>query len=142
MPSIRAAKDWRRRPSAVIMGDDWFGHRNPRTGEPRGDKEEYTRWDYALMSAFQTIEDYTDPKSGLPIWELDDERVVVSAVRRINKFDQAVALRTAGKKNKPYTPIPGEYFIPHVECREKNEDGSDKFQTITEWIQKQVEKDT
>lgn len=124
------------------MGDDWFGHRDPFTGEPLGDKDEYTAWDYALMRAFQTVEDYTDSKSGLPIWELDDEPVEVEAIRRINKFQKAIDLATKGTDKKPYKPIPGEYFVPRMFSRKKDENGEEVYQTFREWVQKSVEKDT
>lgn len=138
MPSIRAAKEWRRRPTAAIMGDDWFGHRDPFTGEPVGDKDEYLTWDYALMNAFQTIEDYTDQKSGLPVWELDDEAVYVDAVRKTNKFQQAIDEATRGSKTKPYQPSPGEYFVPDMNTRRKDGEGKPVFQTYSEWVKKSV----
>ena len=121
------------------MGDDWFGHRDPLTGESRGDRDEYTSWDYALQNAFQTIEDYTDSRSGLLMWEIEDERAVVDAVRRINKFEQAVALTTAGTEKKPYKPRPGEYFVPKMWSRESDENGDDVYQTMREWIEQQIE---
>lgn len=124
------------------MGDDWFGHRDPLTGRPMGDRTEYTRWDWALANAVQTIEDFTDEKSGLPQWELDDERVVVDAVRKVNKFQRAIDERTKGTPKKPYKGVPGEYFIPEVHSRETDEEGNEVFPTFREWINKNVAKDT
>lgn len=129
-----------KRPTAAIMGDDWFGHRNPLTGEKTGDKDEFLSWDWSLLNAFQTIEDYTDQKSGLPIWEMDDERVVVDAIRKTNKFQRSIDERTKGTKTKPYTPIPGEYFVPEMWSREKDENGNDRFQTYREWVVKSLSK--
>ena len=140
MPSIRVAIKMQKRPTAAIMGDDWFGHRDPLTGEPRGDKGEFLSWDWSLLNAFQTIEDYTDSKSGLPIWEMDDERVVVDAVRKVNKFQRSIDERTKGTEKKPYKPVPGEYFVPNMWSREKDESGESVFQTFREWVEKSIEK--
>lgn len=139
MPSIRVAIKMQKRPTAAIMGDDWFGHRDPLSWEPQGNAEEFLSWDWSLLNAFQTIEDYSD-KHGLPTWELDDERVVVDAVRKIDKFQRAIDERTKGTEKKPYKPVPGEYFVPDVWSREKDEDGNSKFQTFREWVEKSIEK--
>lgn len=137
MPSIRIAVRMMRRPTAHIMGDDWFGHRDPLTGEPQGDREEMTSWDHSLLNAFQTIEDYSD-KHGLLVWEIDDERVVVEAVRKIDKFQRAVDERTKGTEKKPYKPVPGESFYPRVHSREMDEDGNEVFNTFREWVEKSI----
>lgn len=142
MSAIRAAREWRRRPTATIMTDDWFGHRDPFTGVPTGDKDAYTSWDYSLLNAFQTIEDYTDQKSGMPIWELEDERVVVNAKRKVNKFQRAIDEKTKGTEKKPYKPIPGEYFVPEAHSREVDENGEEVYQTFTQWVSKSVEDDS
>lgn len=123
------------------MGDDWFGHRDPLTGRPMGDRTEYTRWDWALANAVQTIEDFTDDKSGLPQWELDDERIEVYALKRVNKFQQAIDESTRGTAGKPYKPKPGEYFIPEIHSRQVDEDGNEVFPTFREWIDKNAAKD-
>lgn len=133
MPAIRVAIKTHKRPTAVILRDDWYGHRDPFTGEPRGDKDEWLDWDYALIDAAQTIEDYSD-QYGLLQWELDDEAVVVDAERRLHKFEQARDLATKGSKDKPYQPAPGEYFVPVVRTRRK----SGEIQTYDEWITKKV----
>lgn len=138
MPSIRIAVKMHKRPTAAIMGDDWFGHRDPLTGEPQGDREEYSSWDWSLLNAFQTIEDYTDSKSGLLIWEMDDERVLVDAKRKVSKFQRSIDEKTKGTDKKPYKPIPGEYFIPEMWSREKDDQGNDIFQTMREWVDKSI----
>ena len=140
MPSIRVAIRMQKRPTAAIMGDDWFGHRNPLTGAPQGDRDQYLSWDWALLNAFQTIEDYSD-KHGLRTWEIDDERVVVEAHRRIDKFQRAIDERTKSTEKRPYKPVPGEYFIPDVHSREFDEDGNEVFNTFREWVEKSIEKD-
>ena len=101
--------------------------------------DEFTSWDYALMDAFQTIEDFTDQKSGIPIWELDDEAVYVDAVRKFNKFQQAIDNATKGSDKKPYQPAPGEYFVPDLSTRRKDADGNPIFQSYSEWVRKSIE---
>lgn len=133
MSAIRGAKEWRKRPTAVIMRDDWYGHRDPFTGDPRGDRDEYTAWDHALVDAFQTIEDYSDEYGLLP-WVLDDEYIDVYANKRIHKFKASVDRATKGSKSKAYEPVPGEYFTPEIVNRRSN----GKRQTIREWFEKKA----
>lgn len=121
------------------MGDDWFGHRDPFTGAPHGDKDEYTTWDYALINAYQAIEDYTDEKSGLLMWELEDDQVYVNANRKVHKFQAAVDKKTAGTPNKPYKPVPGEYFVPELKSHRQDEEGNPVYQTMREWFQRQID---
>lgn len=122
------------------MGDEWFGKRDPFTGEPRGDRDEYTSWDWALQNAFQTIEDYTDEKSGLLIWEIEDENAYVDAVRKTNKYQAAIDNKTKGKAGKPYVAAPGEYFTPSLKSHVHDEEGNPVFQTMREWVQAQIDK--
>jgi len=119
------------------MGDEFFGRRNPFTGEPMGDRDEWSSWDFSLLYAFQTIEDFTDPESGIPQWQLDDDLVEVNAVKKFNKFKAAVDIATKGRKDKPYEPAPGEYFVPDVFTRRS--DGH--IQTYREWVESQVQSD-
>lgn len=121
------------------MGDDWFGHRDPFTFEPVGDKDEYTSWDYALQNAFQAIEDYTDSKSGLLIWEIEDENAYVNANKKFNKFQAAIDKKTKGTANKPYQPSPGEYFVPDLKSHVHDDNGAPVFQTMRDWMQKQID---
>lgn len=122
------------------MGDEWFGKRDPFTGEPRGDRDEYTSWDWALQNAFQAIEDYTDDKSGLLIWELEDDNAYVNANKKYNKFQAAVDAKTRGKAGKAYQPEPGEYFVPELKSHVSDEEGKPVFQTMREWIQAEIDK--
>lgn len=115
------------------MHDDWFGHRDPLTGRPTGDREEWIEWDHLLADTFQTIEDYTD-EYGLLAWKRDDEAVEIDAVRKIHKFKAAVDQATAGSAKKPYQPRPGEYFVPRLYSRRSDE----STQTFREWIEAQV----
>lgn len=135
VPDIRAAKEWRQRPTAVIMKDRWFGHRTHK-GEKVGDPDELTRWDYALISALQIIEDSSD-RNGLLHWQTDADWVDVEAVKKINKFDAVVARATSGKK---YKPAHGEYFVPRLKSRSK-ELGIPTFQEYQETRRKELEEE-
>lgn len=97
------------------MHDHHFGHRHYKTGKPRvdRDKDEWIEWDYALVTALKVIDDFTD-KHGLLVWETEADRIMVSAVRRTDKFQAAID-RLTGKKN--YKPKPGEVFSPKIELR-------------------------
>ena len=119
------------------MRDDWYGHRNPFTGDPEGDKDEWLEWDFLLLEALQIIEDYSD-EYGLLAWEREDEAVVVDAERRIHKFKAAVDNATKGSKTKPYEPRPGEYFVPKMWSRREDADGNEVIQTRREWIERMV----
>ena len=104
-----------------------------------GSAAEWTDWDHALVTAIQVIEDYSD-EYGLLAWELADEAVEVDAVRKVHKFKASVDARTTGTPTKPYKPVPGEYFVPEVWTRRKDEDGNERFQTYEEWLKKELEK--
>lgn len=130
MPAIRAAIKTLKRPTAVIMRDDWYGHRDPFTWEEVGDKDEWLDWDYALIDAVQTIEDFTDD-SGILVWEREDPNAVINAVKKIDRFKEAVEDRTSGKN---YKAAPGEYFVPDIQPF--GEDG--ELQTYSEWIEREI----
>lgn len=133
MSAIRAAKDWGKRPTASVMGDEWYGHRDWFTGLPRGDKDEWVEWDWALIRAFQTVEDWTD-SHGLLRYEVDDpkQRTYVEAVKKIDQFEAAKD-RITSRKN--YKPDPGEYFAPRLEKRSK------EWPTLQEYIEHEIEKE-
>lgn len=115
------------------MGDDWFGHRDPFTGEPEGDRDEWIDWDWLLSRALQTVEDWTNDH-GLLRYEVDDHlrRVDVDAVKKIDRFEEAKARRTSGKN---YKPADGEYFIPRLSKRSK------EWPTLEEHIQYLVDQE-
>lgn len=113
------------------MRDDWYGHRDPFTGNPVGDREEWLEWDFLLLDTLQIIEDSTD-EYGLLAWEVADEAVEVDARKRIHKFRAAIDRATSGSANKPYKPQPGEYFVPQLFSRRSD----DSIQTRREWIEK------
>ena len=108
----------------MIMADDWFGHRHPFTGEPFGDKDEWTDWDFVLVEAVQLIEDWTD-QHGLLAWEVDDpkERVQVVAKPRIDKFEQQREIMSASESRGNKKPPKGRYYVPVV----------DLMKPATEW---------
>jgi len=107
------------------------GHRDPITGAPFGDKTDWTTWDYALMTAVQTIADFTT-SDGVLAWEIEEDGVRVDALKRINKFEAAKQRKTSGKT---YKETPGEYFVPSI----RPPLGKEKHQTIAEWREKQAE---
>lgn len=113
------------------MGDDWFGHRDPLTWEKTGDKDEWIDWDHILANVLQTIEDFSD-QHGLLQWQLDDDAVVVDAVKKIHPFEAARDRKT-GHKN--YKSVPGEYYVPRLKSRREG----GKMQTFREWVEAQAE---
>lgn len=141
MPAIRAAKAWGKRPTAVITRDDWYGNRSLLTGHPRGDREEWTEWDHVLSDVFQTIEDYTD-EYGLLVWQREDEAVVIDAVKKYHPFTAARDRLTKGSSTKSYEPEPGEYFVPDMWSRRKDENGNEVIQTFKEWVEKSAKEDS
>lgn len=114
-----------------MVGDDWVGHRDPITGQPVGNKDDWTEWDYALMYAVQTIEDFTT-QDGILAWEIDEDGVRVDAIKKFNKFEAAKQRKTGGKN---YKPTPGEYFVPSI----RPPIGKEKHQTIREWRENSLE---
>lgn len=98
------------------MRDPFFGHRDPFTGDPLRPRDEWTRWDYALVSAYQLVQDLTT-KSGLLAHEVENPRMDVLAIKKHDKFQAAVDRRTKGTKKKGYEPDPGEYFVPKLHLR-------------------------
>lgn len=113
------------------MQDDYYGHRNLESMEPDGRADEWIDWDFALASALQAINDYTD-KYGLLKWKVDAEYIEISANKRIHKFQSAVDSATAGSDKKPYKPQPGEYFIPEFISRHSDKT---KEPTFREWLE-------
>lgn len=114
------------------MSDPHFGHRDFYSGKPDGKSDEWTAWDYALIQAYQTVQDWTDQHGNL-VYEVDDpkERVIVSAVKKYDKFEAAKTRRTSGKN---YKPDPGEYFTSKLDLKSGQE-----WPTLEEYIQAKVE---
>lgn len=129
---IQAALEWHKRPTAFMMRDEWFGHRDPFNGEPYGDKDEWLDWDFALATAYQTVEAYTD-KNGIPEWRKQDPDVVIDAERRIDQFQEAIDIMKSGTN---YKPKPGEYFVPAFTFRRKDR----SMWTYEDWRKDEYEK--
>lgn len=130
LPSIRAAKEWGKRPTEMIFGDPAFGFREGPEGVVYGEVS-WTSWDYALVQALQLIEDYTTD-NGLLIWEVDNtaENVMVSAERYIDRFEASRDSIT-GRKN--YKSSPGERFRPRLDLR------YGEWPTFEDWVKKKSE---
>lgn len=115
------------------MSDPHFGHRDILTGFPRGDADEWTTWDLALINAYQLMQDWTN-EHGLLVYEVDDhkERVDVIAKPKIDKFEAQKDIKTRRQKQPP----PGQYFVPDVSLRKGAE-----WPTLEEYIEAELEKD-
>lgn len=114
------------------MRDPYFGHRDYFTGEPIRDRDEFTDWDYTLLSAFQLVNDLTN-KHGLLVHEVDNERMDVEAIKTTDKFQAAIDRSTRGSKDKGYTPDPGETWRPRLKLR------GGEWPTLEEFFEKQAE---
>lgn len=112
------------------MRDPYSGHRDWFTGEVEDDKDEWTDWDYALVAAYQIVQDNTD-SNGVLTWENESDNIEVLADRKISKFDASREAKTSGKK---YRPQPGERFVPNVHLM------YGEYPTYSEWVEKQVGK--
>lgn len=116
----------------MVLGDKYALHRSPFSGEPFGEPE-WTTWDYVLVHATQLIEDYTD-QNGLLVWEKESDSVVVSAVKKIDRFEAAKEAITGGKN---YKASKGEYFVPDLKLQYWIKE--DAWPTHREWIESQID---
>lgn len=116
------------------MHDDWYGHRDPFTGAPVGDKDEWIEWDHLLADAYQTIDDYTD-EFGILRWVHDTPWVDIDADRKTHKFTESRDRITSRPK---YKGDHGEYFVPYVKSLRKDEAGNEVFWTFREWVEAQA----
>lgn len=112
-----------------MMRDEWFGWRDPFSGEPVGEKDDWTDWDFALVAAYETIEAFTD-QNGIRQWQKEDPKRLIDAEKKIDQFQAAIARRTKGSAKKPYKPEDGEYWVPVVEA----ERPGNKPWTYAEWV--------
>ena len=112
------------------MQDAWYGHRDFYF-EPYGDRDEWVDWDYALVSALQTLEDLTD-KNGIPVWESEAEFVDIQAKKKIDKFQASIDRKTKGTEKHPYKPEPGEAWVPDVSTR------SGEWPTYRDYVKKMM----
>jgi len=119
-----------RRPTAVILQDTYAIHRhwwNP-FWEPDSVRDtEWTDWDYALIKAYQVIEDMTSGSSGQLMWLAQSARVHWDVEARTDFADAAVQR----EREKRGTPKPGEELFatnPHVAPGEE-------MPTMLEWLE-------
>lgn len=113
------------------MRDDWYGHRDPFTGTPGGDKDDWLLWDYLLMEAFEVVERIT-LSDGSFVMDQDDDYVEIQAIRSTDKFQAAV---DGIKSGKNYKPRPGETFKPRIVTRRADK----KMMLYSEWLETQKE---
>lgn len=113
------------------MQDTHYGHRDWFTGDVIGDSKDYIEWDYALLAAYQIIQDHTD-EDGILAWDNFSENVYIGADLKIRKFKAAKHARTNAKR---YKPQPGEMLVPNVEL------GYGEWPTYSEWRKSMVEDD-
>lgn len=132
MSRLRAAADWRKRPTAMVMSDDAFGQKNLVTGERRTSDERWTRWDYLLAGVYQTITDFTD-SNGFLAWEVDDplERM---EIRGTVKTDRAENVKSKVEKAnaKRMERVPGSYVSLSIRKRREEDD----FPSHTEFFER------
>lgn len=114
------------------MNDPYACNRDFFTGEPIRPADEWSDWDYVLVSAFELLNDLTDGDGNLA-FEVENERMDVMAVKRTNKFHAARDRATKGSPKKGYTPTPGEYFVPKLRLV------GGKWPTIQEYWEKLAE---
>lgn len=98
---MKAAVRVNKRPSAVLLNDDFAGHR--RGLEPWEDPEPefinvWTDWDFALLRAVQYVEDYTDANGQLIF--LDQDPDVYWDVSKITSYSE--------KARSEYSDIHGD----------------------------------
>ena len=118
------------------MRDAWYGHRDFYF-EEYGDRNEWIDWDFALLSALQTIEDMTD-NHGQLVWLTEPEAMDVSAKKKIDKFQAAIDKATKGTDKNPYKPEPGEVWVPDLQWRGSESD----YPTYRTWLEEQRKKAT
>lgn len=120
---------WNVRPTAMLMRDEWFHHRDIVTGEELGDRTELTDWDFAIIHAFETIEAYTN-QNGIFKWHLEDPQEKIGAVLKIDPFQQDVDSIT---NNPKYKRPNGAYYVPDVRSMR----GDESMWTYAEWMESQ-----
>lgn len=128
----------------MLLRDPYAGHRNFLTGEPDGLVDEWTAWDFALATAISYIKEGTTEEGHL-IWEIDDDRVFVEAIREVNKARAAIDKIT---NVEGYKAEPGEYWRTRLttpyheqEVEQGFAEGEFEWQTRAAWIQEKVEQE-
>lgn len=134
MPAIRGAVRVSQRPTAAILQDHYAHFRDSFSYEVDGTPV-WTEWDFALLNALQTIEDYTDPETGELVFVEQSDRVTYDATRYTKKSVAAVERKTKGSDKKPYKSQPGERW----RTKAKVMDGGE-LPTLSEFIAEQEKK--
>lgn len=116
------------------MRDEHYGHRNWRTGEPEGDREEWLDIDFALVSAYQTVEYYTD-QNGIREWHKKDPEERIDAIRKFDPFQAGVDRITGGKN---YKKMPGEYYVPEIKSGRDDESEMWTYQDMVDAEMKEL----
>ena len=119
------------RPTATLMHDPFYGHRDSFSGDVEREPF-WLDWDYALATALQTVEDYTDAETGQLVWVEQSSRVTFDAQRYTKKSIAAIDRKTSGKN---YKAQPGERW----RAKPVVMDGGD-LPTMREWIEEQSDK--
>lgn len=134
--ALRLALDQHQRPTAMLLRDPYALHRNYFTGDPDGEHDEWTTWDFSLATAVQDIQDGTTEEGHL-IWEIEADDVDVIAVHQVNKAREAIELVTGGEK---YKAVPGEYYRTrlHHPYHDPESGEEERWQSRREWIEKMV----
>ncbi len=101
LSDIRVAIASGQRPTAVILRDAYALHRilEPHW-HPDRHATEWTDWDYALLSAYQLLDDYTDNRNGQLIWRDQDEYGEWLVESRYSYHDAAVEEAQNNRKEK------------------------------------------
>lgn len=117
------------------MMDDAFGHRDPFTGVPQGDIEQWTTWDHLIANVHQLIVDFTD-ENGFLAWEKDDPSEAMEILVS-TRYDRAKASQDrfeASDRGKRELARPGAYVETRMRLRPQREYPShaDYFKTLAE----------
>lgn len=96
----------------MILGDDFAGHRcwwDPDWVEDPALINVWTDWDFALLRAYQIIEDYTDKETGQLVW-IDQSPEVDWDVK--SSFSGSIEAEERAMKNRELKPGERLYSVP------------------------------
>lgn len=98
----------------MILGDDYAGHRhwwNPDWIPDPALINVWTEWDFALLRAYQIIEDYTDKATGQLVW-IDQSPEVDWDVK--SSFSGSRAAEDRYMKDRELKPGETVYAVPSI----------------------------
>lgn len=108
LSTLRAAKDYGQRPTAMLFHDQYAMHRKWWNewlwGEPwvpDAMSKDWTDWDYILSDVYQIITDFTDPESGQIMWFDQSAEVYWDVKRKSSGYMEAVENARKGDKELP-----------------------------------------